>query len=261
MIRRVAGAVALCLAAGAAGALDVAATALQQAAAIAHVMEPRVIDVEGATVSDAQNDKRPECFDTPAYADRVRAEVLLQVVGAFALKRVAAVAAGAPEQAPDLPLEFAASGTSITLKDLLPSEAPLARLREAIETYRSVLTTHRAVVLAGVDDLLRFETLEPLLTPDERKKLLAAYWQKIPRFQTIPQVRKVLGDLTDCYSRVYFLEDIRIQGRSRTFANLSPLANYHLMFWMRRHSEGDASLAHMALRSLKTAIETQGDGK
>ena len=41
----------------------------------------------------------------------------------------------------------------------------------------------------------------------------------------------------------------------------SPLANYHLMFWMRRHSEGDASLAHMALRSLKTAIETQGDGK
>jgi hypothetical protein len=222
---------------------------LEQLPVLAHALQDSLVDLDHAVVGTPD-----PCTRNVAFVDSLKAQILLQVFGNFTLERVASDVQGATP--PPYPTPFNDAQKDVGLKDLLRTPEPMARLGEVVAAYGTVLARHRAIALAGIDDLLRFEPLEVLLTPDERESLLQAYWKEpLDEFHANAEVRRTLGVAVACYRDVIYVENIMIAGR-RTFANLSPLANYYLMFWMRRRVEGNAGLVREALETIRASLLT-----
>jgi hypothetical protein len=193
------------------------------------------------------------CTGDARFVASLKAQLLLQVFGNYALESAAGWTRH--QSPPEVPSPFDTNGRDdVTLKDLLHAPEPLVRLGEALAAHSAVLARYRTVALAGIDDLLRFEALERVLTVEEREELESAYWNaSLAAFHANPTVRTTLGTIAPCYGESYFLEKVKVADRD-TFANLSPLANYYLMFWMRRHADGNTDLVRSGLVMVQAAL-------
>jgi hypothetical protein len=225
-------------------------------AVAARNLERGTVDLDQATVVpnvDPRVGHARLCRGNARFVASLKAQLLLQVFGAYALEGAASFAQHRPP--PPVPTPFGANGRGdVGLKDLLHAPQPLVRLGEALAAHRTMLTRYRTVALAGIDDLLRFEALEPLLTAEEHDDLATTYWNAPLRaFHSHPAVRAALGEIAPCYGESYFLEKVKIADRD-TFANLSPLANYYLMFWMRRSADGNADLVRSGLATVRASL-------
>ena len=139
---------------------------------------------------------------------------------------------------------------------MLAMPKPLAHLGGVVAMHTALMVRYRALALAGIDDLLRFETLEPLLTPADRTSLSDSYWNApLAAFHADPKVQAALGDLAACYAQSLQIGKLRIADRN-TNRLLSPLANYELLFWMRRRAESNTDLVHRALTMARETLMT-----
>ena len=74
-------------------------------------------------------------------------------------------------------------------------------------------------------------------------------------FHADPKVQAALGDLAACYAQSLQIGKLRIADRN-TNRLLSPLANYELLFWMRRRAESNTDLVHRALTMARETLMT-----
>jgi hypothetical protein len=247
-----------------AGALVLSASALQAAdptaelaaaltAATARGLESTVIDFATAEVTDDGTDVARRCAADAVYVDRLKGQLLIQVVAAYASD--VAVALIQHQPAPLSPPPFPDKQGKTRLTGMLDAPDALARLGEALATYPALLAGYRTIALAGIEDVLRFEALEALLTPAERDSLREAYWKDspLPAHYDDPVVQAALGKRAPCYAQALFLGRLKVGDRD-TFANLSPLSNYLFLFWMRRRAEGNADLARRGLQMVQAAL-------
>ena len=220
----------------------------------AHGLRQADIDIEDATL-DGSNPEGARCAREPAFAQRVKAQVMLQVAGAYLFDVGNAFAEH--RAIPQTPEPFADNKrATVGLDDMLAMPKPLAHLGGVVAMHTALMVRYRALALAGIDDLLRFETLEPLLTPADRTSLSDSYWNApLAAFHADPKVQAALGDLAACYAQSLQIGKLRIADRN-TNRLLSPLANYELLFWMRRRAESNTDLVHRALTMARETLMT-----
>jgi hypothetical protein len=225
-------------------------------AAVAANLEKGTVDLDRARIAlsaDTKDGHASLCTRDARFVASLKGQLLMQIFGAYVLEGAAGLAQHQPP--PAIPSTFDANGRGdVELKDLMFAPEPLVRLGEALTTLRPLLIRYRTAALAGIDDLLRFEALEPLLTAEERDELGAAYWSATLRvFHARPAVRAALGEIAPCYGEAYFLENVKVADRD-SGANLSPLGHYYLMFWLRRKADGHADLVRLGLTMVREAL-------